>query len=865
MPARIMVEVDSKEPEKPGPPFDDNTGAKARLKSANPWKSLEFDSALLKWQLAASETANAAAEVSPAAAGGMTDNVALVQMNEAGDFRIQQAGQTFETWIGCRANQLTAAELSIDRARALRELFNEVLRTQRPAQTVAYGVVGGLVYVYDLVAVPLAAGQESDSSCLVYLHKRQQNFSLVEAMFQATGEGLVALAVIRDAAGAPCDFLIAALNEGAAGLLRGPAEDLRGRRLSEICALSAMGELKTRITEGFNRGGSERFEIDFPRASGGDISLSVSIATTGDLVALTLTDISDLKAREESFRLLFEGNPVPMFLCATESLAFLAVNEAATEHYGYDHEAFLTLALPDILPEEDRDKIRDAIGDMSEGPSHPWQHVKADGTRIDVLTYRRTTVFQGRRAELIAVIDVTEKRRAETRIAYMAEHDTLTGLPNRMLFLSRLNEALLRLRRHGEHLAVLYLDLDHFKNVNDTLGHPAGDGLLKNVAERLCMCLRETDSVARFGGDEFAILQTGLAGAPEAGAFADRIVKLLSEPYDIDEQQIVIGASVGIALAPNDGDTAEELLKNADMALYRAKEDGRRVYRYFEPGMDARLRARRALELDLRTALTEGQFELHYQPLVTLESGAVSGFEALLRWRHPQRGMVPPLEFIPLAEEIGLIVPLGEWVLRQACADAATWPSEVKIAVNLSPVQFKKGNVVDLILTALTRAGLPANRLDVEITESILFEESNTNLATLRKLHALGISISMDDFGTGYSGMSYLRAFPFDKIKIDRSFVSELGEKDDCMAIVRAITRLGASLGIRTTAEGVETATQIEMLRSAGCTEMQGYFLSRPMPATHVPAFLASFKTRWPIAHRDYGGAAHDHNAAAVA
>ena len=458
-------------------------------------------------------------------------------------------------------------------------------------------------------------------------------------------------------------------------------------------------------------------------------------------------------------------------------------------------------------------------------------------------------MFRDRSAELVAIIDVTEKRRADARIAYMAQHDALTGLPNRLLFHERLNEALAHLRGHGEKLAILYLDLDQFKNVNDTLGHPAGDLLLKGVADRLRMCLRDTDIVARFGGDEFAVLQMGLAGPDEASKLADRIVTLLSEPYDIEGQQIMIGASVGIALAPVDGECADVLLRNADMALYGAKEDGRRIFRFFEPGMDVRLRTRRALELDLRNALAASEFELYYQPLVVLETGVISGFEALLRWRHPQRGMVPPSEFIPLTEEIGLIVPLGEWVLRQACAEAAAWPGDLKVAVNLSSVQFKQGNLIEIVFSALASAGLPAARLELEITESILLEESKANLATLHKLRALGVGISMDDFGTGYSGMSYLRAFPFDKIKIDRSFISELGASQDCMAIVLAITKLGLSLGIRTTAEGVETEEQRELLRKQGCTEMQGYLFSRPMPASEITKFLTSHRGWQPDEH----------------
>jgi len=531
-----------------------------------------------------------------------------------------------------------------------------------------------------------------------------------------------------------------------------------------------------------------------------------------------------------------------MWLFDPETLKFMAVNDAAVAHYGYSRGSFLKLTLLDIMPQRDRDAIKHAIRNnpgAGGSPSHLWQHVKADGTEIDVLTYWRHTMFCDRPVQLVAIMDVTAKRQAEARIAHMAHHDALTGLPNRVLFHERLDEALLRVRRDRDKFAVLYLDLDQFKTVNDGLGHPAGDKLLVAAADRLRTCLRGSDIVARFGGDEFAVLQIGLAGPHEAGILAERIVTLLSEPYDIEGQQVVIGTSVGIALAPADGETSDQLLRNADMALYQAKEDGRRTFCFFQPGMGASLRAHHTLELDLRKALAAGEFEVYYQPLVTLETGVISGFEALLRWHHPLRGVVAPAKFIPLAEETGLIVPIGEWVLRQACAEAATWPDNLKVAVNLSPVQFKKSNLPQVVFATLASAGLPAARLELEITESIFLAESKTNLATLRRLRALGVGISMDDFGTGYSGLSYLRAFPFDKIKIDRSFISELGESADCMAIIRAITNLGSNLGIPTLAEGVETKKQLAWLLEAGCTEMQGYLFSRPVPASEIAELLS--------------------------
>ncbi|HUB64502.1 MAG TPA: EAL domain-containing protein [Methylocella sp.] len=837
-----------KKPSGSGSSGGDGLGKDTPLKGPGAWHSLEIDTLRWRWQAAVrdSHILPPFEELALDGLGGLADNMALLQMDGARQFQILRAGKVFETWIDRPAHRLKVAELSIDRARALEDLLGNAMDESQPVQTAAYGVVNGSVCLYDLVALPLA-NRWGAPLFLVYLQERERKFSLFEAMFQATNEGLLALVVVRDSAGAPSDFQIAALNDGAARLLRGTADALRGRRLSEACAVFATREMLSRLFSVFIAGGNSRFEIDSPRASGGQTNLSVSVSAIGDLVAMTLTDVSSLKAREESFRLLFEGNPVPMFLCDTERLAFLAVNEAAIAHYGYDRDVFLALTLLDILPQEDKDNVQRAIRNKanSGGPNHLWQHMKADGTRIDVLTYWRATLFRDRHAQLIAIMDVTEKRQAERHIAYMAQHDALTGLPNRLLFHERLDEALLRLRRHDEMLAVHYLDLDQFKNVNDTLGHPTGDMLLKAVADRLQICLRETDIVARFGGDEFAVLQLGLSEPQEASTLADRIVKLVSEPYDIEGQRIVIGASAGIALAPNDGDSSDLLVRNADMALYRAKEDGRRIFRFFEPGMDARLRARRALELDLRNAFVTNEFEIYYQPLVTLETGVISGFEALLRWHSPARGMVPPAEFIPLAEEIGLIVPLGEWVLRQACVEAAAWPGDLKVAVNLSPIQFKNGNLPQIVFAALANAGLSAARLELEVTESLLLEESKVNLATLHELRALGASISMDDFGTGYSGMSYLRAFSFDKIKIDRSFVSELGESGDCMAIVRAIAKLGSSLGMRTTAEGVETERQLEVLRNAGCTEMQGFLLSRPIPASEIAKFLTTCKRGW--------------------
>ena len=434
--------------------------------------------------------------------------------------------------------------------------------------------------------------------------------------------------------------------------------------------------------------------------------------------------------------------------------------------------------------------------------------------------------------------DITEWRDAQTQISHMARHDALTNLPNRTLFREQLEHALHRMT-HNEQVAVLCVDLDNFKDVNDSLGHPIGDDLLKEVARRLSECIREGDTVSRLGGDEFAIVQVGRQlQVSEASALASRLIEVVGAPYIIQGHQLIIGTSVGISVAPDDATDPDRLLKNADMALYRAKADGRGTYRFFEAGMDARAQARRLLELDLRAALSRGEFEVYYQPIYDLEVDQIVCFEALARWNHPLRGLILPEAFIALAEQTGLIIPIGEWVLRTACMDAAKWPQDVRVAVNLSPAQFNR-DIVNSVVTALSAAGLAADRLELEITEFVLLQDSETTLAILHKLRDFGVRISMDDFGTGYSSLSYLRSFPFDKIKIDRSFVHELATRGDSMAIVRAVTGLGKSLGISTTAEGVETREQLALLRLEGCNEVQGYLFSPPRPAAEVEKMLS--------------------------
>ncbi|HEY4920707.1 MAG TPA: EAL domain-containing protein [Xanthobacteraceae bacterium] len=461
---------------------------------------------------------------------------------------------------------------------------------------------------------------------------------------------------------------------------------------------------------------------------------------------------------------------------------------------------------------------------VAEGQSFAWVVEASDGRFVHVLN--RPIASGG---WVATHEDVTERWRSEARIAHMARHDALTDLPNRVLIMEKMNEALGRLSVEGTKFCVFIFDLDLFKAVNDSLGHPIGDLLLKSVATRLAEVVTEPDTVGRLGGDEFAILQAVKSdGQAEATALAHRLIEAIGMPYELEGHPVVIGISMGIAVAPADGTDANMLLKHADLALYRAKSDGRNCFRFYEIQMDAAVQLRRALEVDLRNALARDEFVLHYQAVIDAATREPCGAEALVRWRHPRRGLMGPDQFIPLAEEIGLIDALGEWILREACAEAAKWPAHIRIAVNLSPAQFRRGHLADTVMAALARSGLPAHRLELEITESVLLQKSESNLAALHAIKRLGVSIVLDDFGTGYSSLGYLRMFPFDKIKIDRSFVQELASRSDCAAIVCAITGLARSLNIVATAEGVETEEQFALVRAAGCNLVQGYLFGKP-------------------------------------
>ncbi len=439
---------------------------------------------------------------------------------------------------------------------------------------------------------------------------------------------------------------------------------------------------------------------------------------------------------------------------------------------------------------------------------------------------------------VVLYTDISELKRRDRELHRMAYHDALTGIPNRELFQQRVDQALSNARGRGLTVAVMWLDLDHFKSVNDSLGHPAGDALLKCVAGRLRACFRDIDTVARVGGDEFAIVLSNLNRPETATTLASRLLQVISQPVNFNGQQIITGISIGVATAPTDGEDTATLIKNADLALYRAKTDGRGTVRFFEAEMDARAQARRTLEIGLRQSIAKNELELHYQPQIDIFTNEIVGFEALVRWRHPEHGLIPPSEFIPLAEETGIIIRLGEWVLRRACIDAQTWPASIKVSVNVSPAQFRNRDLTQTVADILEQTGLAPHRLELEITESILLRDVEANLKTLHELKKLGIRIAMDDFGTGYSSLGNLRSFPFDKIKIDRSFVGDLESNPDAVSIVRAVVGLGHSLGMATCAEGVETREQLAYLRSEGCSEVQGYYYSKPKPAAEIDKMI---------------------------
>lgn len=672
----------------------------------------------------------------------------------------------------------------------------------------------------------------------------------------------------------------------------------------------------------------------------------------------TRVDITDLKERETSFRFLFEGSPVPMWVFDQDTLAFLAVNDATIAHYGYSREQFLSMTLLNIRPSEDHEALRRFVK-AAQGMDRigtNWKHTKVDGSIIDVITYARPLRYDGHNAALVAIIDVSERKRAddelrrtrsfldavienvptpifvkdasdfryilinraaekfygisraemvgktaadifpqamaetvtsfdrqlvksnhelfldehplctpsngtrlakskriaipgtdgqpryvlgviedvterkrdEARITRLTHNDALTDLPNRATFNECFETTIERAAAGDETFALMCVDLDRFKEINDVFGHSIGDALLRQIARRLQSKV-EGAFLARLGGDEFAVIASDESQPESAALMAERILSIANEEFEVEGYHLRIGLSIGVAIYPTDGSSVTTLLGNADAALYRAKAEGRGMIRFFQADMDKRLRERRAMQHDLQSAIEREEIKLYYQPQARI-GGDIEGFEALARWRHPTLGLVAPDIFIPIAEESGLIIQIGEMIIREACREAASWSKPLRIAINLSPVQFRQGDLPGLVHSILLETRLPANRLELEITEGVLIDDFSRTVSILRQLKLLGVRIAMDDFGTGYSSLSYLQSFPFDKIKIDRTFVANLGRNPQSIAIVRAVIGLGRGLNLPIMAEGVENEDQLAILTREGCDEFQGFLIGEPRP-----------------------------------
>ncbi|CAI3800728.1 hypothetical protein DBADOPDK_02615 [Pseudomonas sp. MM223] len=528
--------------------------------------------------------------------------------------------------------------------------------------------------------------------------------------------------------------------------------------------------------------------------------------------------------------------PASVIVQDLESQRILLANQQAERLFGGPGRSMIGQMPGECLAPAAADYLEQQLARGARTSKGHAAETRVDTARGPRTLRSRTLLSQNREGQadyvLFVAEDATEELAAHAQIHHMAHHDALTGLPNRTLFNERLRQALVRGDDNAKLTAALCLDLDNFKNINDSLGHAFGDKLLRELGKRLRRELREHDTLARLGGDEFAVVLTGLDGREAACNTAQRLINAICPPFQIEGHQFTVGVSIGVAIAPDDNDQAEQLLGYADMALYEAKRNGRNRFECFNVELDVAARQRRLVETDLRTALHLGQLQLHYQPVVDQQTSSVTGYEALLRWEHPTRGMVMPMDFIPIAEETGLIHELGTRALNLACQEAASWDSEQTVSVNLSAVQFKNANLVQVVALALADSGLPAQRLELEITESVLLGNSEENVRTLRALKDLGVSISLDDFGTGYSSLGYLRSFPFDRIKIDKSFVHDMCDSREAMSIIRAITELSNSLMIKTTAEGVESEEQMRRLAAEGCSHFQGYLYGRPAPAS---------------------------------
>ena len=563
------------------------------------------------------------------------------------------------------------------------------------------------------------------------------------------------------------------------------------------------------------------------------------LAATAQTTAEAGDGLSSLLGAGQFLEAVIEHIPAVVFVKDARDSRFILLNRAGEEFLGVKRQAIIGRTDHDVFPKDEADRFvaRDRevlksrqVEIIEEEPVHtPHNGLRFLRTRMIVICDDKEQPQY-----LLGISeDVTDQKRKTERIRHMAHHDGLTDLANRALFRQRLDAAMAEYRSTRRGVVLFFIDLDGFKRLNDTLGHPTGDAVLRLLAERLRRCAHDADTVARLGGDEFAIVHPVLPTSKSPTAMATEIVRSIARPYDVGGSALTLTASVGVSVAGEGCQEPDRMLKNADVALYRAKTDGRNAFRFYDSSMDNYLEEKRALERAVRNALARGEFEVHYQPIVDVRSERTCGYEALLRWRHRDKGLLPPSEFIVIAEEVGFIVPLGEWVLRKACDDAANWPPYMRLAVNISPAQCTAA-LTQTVMNALAASRLPPDRLELEITELALLQDNDVTLSTLHQLRQLGVRIAMDDFGTGYSSLSYLRSFPFDKIKIDKSFVKDVLVHPESLVIVRAVAGLGLSFGVPTTAEGVETREQFEQIREAGCTQCQGYLFGRAIPNAEV-------------------------------
>ncbi|GAB1582505.1 putative bifunctional diguanylate cyclase/phosphodiesterase [Phyllobacterium phragmitis] len=765
--------------------------------------------------------------------GRFADEIAVVHCKPGEAARMLRAGKAVRSILRLGEGQSPDLDdVPFIFRQAIDSAIGQSRRSAEPSLALCRWLIENKVSTLEIIAFPLSC-RWTGEYFLLMMRPRRAQLNLPKLLINASQQGILGLNPIMGADGLPRDFHILSINDAAARFLGSQPDLLQFTLLSEALARVGIGDMPDRLLRAARGEPMEPFELAY-QLDANPLALQVGVDTADGILAVTLTDIRELKSRVTLFRSLFDDNPAPMYVRAQGEEGFLNVNEAALHLYGYDREAFLALGVSDIRAEDPAEN--DAASTETS-----LRHRTADGRILDVIEYASEVLVDGRPATLSTIMDITERRRAEAHVTYLAHHDPLTGAANRTVFTREIERAASNLAEGGRAFGVLLIDLDDFKAVNDTLGHAAGDALLIEVTKRLKKRVREADIVARLGGDEFAILAPGLEARAQIEVLARRIGQELSSITSVDGRPARIGASIGGAVAPVDATAADDLLRCADLALYRAKGSSKGVVRFFEPEMDAQVSDRRLLEMDLRNANIASQFEAHFQPILSVQTGKLCGFEALMRWRHPSRGMVPPSEFIPLAEETGQVDRLGRWMLREACAQAASWPAPLMVAVNVSPVQFRSGGLFQAIEDALRASGLAPDRLEIEITESVLLDDSADHLALLRQLRERGVRIALDDFGTGYSSLHYLKQFPFNRLKIDRSFVREIDNSPESLAIVRAIIGLGASLGIDTTAEGVETAAQLERLRAERCGELQGFLFSPPVAPGNVADIIGAF------------------------